>query len=474
MLDEREYPTITPDGAQGTATATPEAPPEPPPARLAVDGGDPIIPGGLQIHSRWPRIQKSDLDGLLNILRAGLLTEMSGRDLVQTFEGDVALWLGTRHALTTNSGTAALHCGLAGLGVEAGDEVIVPALSYIACAAAPIHQQAIPVFADVDPLTYNVTPESVEARITERTKAIMVVHLHGLPADVHAINEVGSRHGIPVLEDFSQAAGASLKRKPVGSIGAAGAASLMAGKNLPSAGEGGILVTNDRAVRNRAATLKCFGEAVGPDGSYITLHETVGWNYRISILSLAFASQQLFRLDHYNDIRRASAARLDEAVRKIPGFTPPIVPEGARHVYHMYRFRFEPERAGLAATADQVREGIKRVFAAEGLPVCEFQNVPLPGHPLLQQKVGYGHGCPWACHSRDDITYRIEDYPGALDAIRHSLVLGYPAQAPLANEEVVDRYVACFHKLRQNLHVFERFAASLPSQPPWSQPARLF
>lgn len=468
-LDDHACPAIDREDLSGIAAV--EAPPV---ERLAVDGGDPIIPRGLQLHSRWPRIQPSDLDGLLQILRKGLLTEMSGRDLVQSFESDVALWVGTRHALTTNSGTAALHCGLAGLGVESGDEVIVPALSYIACAAAPIHQQAIPVFADVDPLTYNVTPESVEARITGRTKAILVVHLHGLPADVPAINEVGRRHGIPVLEDFSQAAGASVRRRLVGSMGDAGAASLMAGKNLPSAGEGGVMVTNDRTVRNRAATLKCFGEAVGADGCYTTLHETVGWNYRINILSLAFASQQLFRLDHHNDARIASAKRLDEVIRAIPGFSPPVVPEGCRHVYHMYRFRFDPESAGLSATADQVREGLKKTFAAEGLPLCEFQNMPLPGHPLLQQKVGYGRGCPWSCHDRSDVTYRIEDYPGALDGIRHSLVVGYPAQAPLANEEVVDRYVACFQKLGQNLHEFDRFAASLPSQPPWSQPARLF
>jgi dTDP-4-amino-4,6-dideoxygalactose transaminase len=443
-------------------------------SKLAVNGGEPIVPGGYIMHSRWPRIEPDDLDGLMSILRAGLLTEMSGRKLVHQFEVEVSLWLGTPYVLTTNSGTAALHCALSGLNVQSGDEVIVPALTYIACAAAVIHQQAIPIFADVDPQTYNVSPEAVEARITKRTKAIMAVHLHGLPANMERLLEIGRRHGIPVIEDFSQAVGAAYQGRMVGGLGAVGAASLMAGKNLPSAGEGGIVVTNDREIRNRAALLKCFAETAEPDGSYQALHETLGYNYRINILSLAFASQQLFRVDAYNDLRINSAARLDEALSEIPGFVPPVVPEGSRHVYHMYRFRFDPCLAGLSITADQAHEALKQVFWNEGLPLVEFQNVPLPGHALMQQRVGYGRGCPWSCHQRDDVIYRIEDYPNALDVIRHSLVIGYPAQAALANENVIDHYIKCFRKVRENWRAFERFASTLPSTPPWSQPARIF
>jgi dTDP-4-amino-4,6-dideoxygalactose transaminase len=441
--------------------------------RLAVDGGDPVVPRGIML-SRWPRVSEDDLQAVMQAARAGTLTEMSGRDLVRQFEAEVAMWLGTRYALTTNGGTAALHCALAGLGVQPGDEVVVPSLSYIACAAAVVHQGAIPVFADVDPRTYNVTAASVEARITPRTRALMVVHMHGLPAPMDELLELGRRHGIPVLEDFSQAAGAAWRGRPVGSMGDAGAASLMAGKNLPAAGEGGIVCTSAREVRNRAASLKCFAEAVEADGSYTPLHETMGYNYRINLLSLVFASRQLFRLDGFNDRRREGAARLDAVLGELPGFSPPAAPEGARHVYHMYRFRFDPREAGLSLTADQAREGLKAVFWAEGLPLVEFQNVPLPGHALMQGKVGYGRGAPWSCHGRDDV-YRIEDHPGALDAIRHSLVVGYPAQAPLANPRLVEHYAAGFRKVGENLDDFARFAAGLPAEaPPWSQPARIF
>jgi dTDP-4-amino-4,6-dideoxygalactose transaminase len=399
---------------------------------------------------------------------------MSARSAVQNFEDEMGLWLGRHYALTTNSGTAALHCALAGLGVQSGDEVIVPALSYIACAAAVLHQQAIPIFADVDPLTYNMTAETVEPCISPRTKAIMVVHLHGLPADMDSIEAVANRYGIPILEDFSQAAGAAFRERIAGSMGAVSASSLMAGKNLPSGGEAGILVTDDRELRNRAATLKCFGEVVGADYSRSLLHETAGWNYRINILAMAMASRQLFRLDVYNHKRIASAAILNETLVRIPGFGAPFCPVGTRHVYHMYRFRFDPIAAGLSVTIDQSREALKQVFSAEGLPLVEFQNVPLPGHPLMQRKVGYGNGCPWLCHQREDVVYRIEEYPGALEAIRNSLVIGYPAQAPLANEEIVGLYVRCFEKVAANLRSFERFASAISAEPPWKQPARLF
>jgi dTDP-4-amino-4,6-dideoxygalactose transaminase len=399
---------------------------------------------------------------------------MAGRSYVQSFENEIVTWIGSRYALTTNGGTAALHCALAGLGVEAGDEVIVPAMSYIACAASVLHQQAIPVFADVDETTYNVTPETVAERITGRTRVIMAVHLHGLPADMTELRELADRHGIALLEDFSQAVGARYHGRLVGSLGDAGAASLMAGKNLPSAGEAGVVVTLDRHVRNRAATLKTFSEAIEADGSYAPLHTTVGYNYRANILSLVHASQQLFRLDEYTRIRQESAQLLDEVLRDFPGLTPPTVSPGRTHAYHMYRFAIDPAVTGLSITVDQAREGLRQVFWAEGLPLVEFQNVPLPGHALLQRRVGYGRGCPWSCQGRSDTVQPIEDFPGALAAIRGSLVIGYPARAALASGEVTDHYVRCFQKVRKNLRSFERFAAGLAAQPPWTEPARLF
>lgn len=442
--------------------------------RLAIDGGDPVVRKGHVMMSRWPRLDRSDIEAVTRQLESGLFTEMASTARVHEFEAEMAMMAGTRYALAVNSGTAALHCAIAGLGLQSGDEVIVPALAYIACPAAVLHHQAIPVFADVDPVTYNVTAESVEATITPRTRAIMAVHLHGLPCDIEAICDIGRRRGIPVIEDFSQAVGATLRKRPVGGLANVGAASLMAGKNLPSAGEAGVLVTNDRDVRNRAAAVKAFSEAVKADGSYELIGATMGWNYRINLLSAAMVSRQLFHLEHYTQLRRRGAARLDATLSAIRGFTPPFVPQDRQHCYHMYRFKFDPAAAGLSITIDQAHEALKRVFHAEGLFLVEFQNQPLAGHDLIRQRVGYGRGCPWRCHGREDIDYSIEQFPGALQAIRDSLVVGMPSQAVLANPEVVDAYVASFEKLASNMRIFERFAADLPSTAPWSAPARMF
>jgi perosamine synthetase len=248
----------------------------------------------------------------------------------------------------------------------------------------------------------------------------------------------------------------------------------MAGKNLPSAGEGGVMTTNSREVRNRAASIKCFGEQISADGERSVVHETFGWNYRINILSAIMASHQLFRLDSYNAKRIESAARLNAVIGEMPGFRAPLVREGSGHVYHMYRFSFDPESAGIKATIDQVREALQRVFLAEGLPLVEFQNMPLPGHALLQRKVGFGGGAPWSCHGRSADVYDIDRYPGSLHAIRNSLVVGYPAQAPLTNPDVVSAYVRGFSKLHDNFDAFGRFARSLDAAPPWRAAARLF
>jgi perosamine synthetase len=442
--------------------------------RLAIDGGDPIVRKGHMMMSRWPRLDRSDLDAVIRQLESGLFTEMASTARVHEFEAEMAMMAGTRYALAVNSGTAALHCAVAGLGLQSGDEVIVPALAYIACAAAVLHHQAIPVFADVDPVTYNVTADSVEKAITPRSRAIMAVHLHGLPCDIEAICEVGRRHGIPVIEDFSQAVGATYRDRPVGGLADVGAASLMAGKNLPSAGEAGVLVTNKREIRNRAAAVKAFSEVVKVDGSYGLIGATMGWNYRINLLSAVMVSRQLFHLERYTELRQQGAARLDSTLSAIRGFTPPFVPQDRQHCYHMYRFKFDPAAAGLSISIDQAHEALKRAFHAEGLFLVEFQNQPLAGHDLIRQRVGYGRGCPWRCHGREDIDYSIEQFPGALQAIRDSLVVGMPSQAVLANPEVIDAYVAAFEKFASSMRIFERFAASLPASAPWSTAARMF
>lgn len=429
-------------------------------SRLALEGGTPIVPSGQMMYSRWPRVKQGDLDAIIDVIRAGHLTEMSGRQQMHVFETDIALYHGVRYCLSTNSGTAALHCGLHGLGVGPGDEVVVPALSYIACASAVLHQRATPVFADVDASTYTMTRETVEAALTPQTRGIMVVHLHGLPAPLDEILALARERQLWVLEDFSQAVGASFQGQRVGSLGDAGAASLMAGKNLPSLGEAGMLVTSDRLVRNRAAELKCFGETIDAAGARHLLHRSYGYNYRANIVGLVLATRQLFHLDEFNDLRRKGAAKLDAVLAELPGFDGPVEPPGRRHVYHMYRFSFDPERMNVSATRNQVREALRQIFAAEGLPLVEFQNRLLHEHPVVDEAL-----------ERKPVA---SSFPGARRAIEGSLVVGLPAQAPLANPSLVDHYARAFEKLGANLGALGRIAASCPDRAPWAEEARIF
>src|SRR5207302_10310399 len=173
-------------------------------------------------------------------------------------EAEFAAAIGARFCLATNSGTSALHIALAAAGIVAGDEVIIPALSFIATAQAVLHQGATPVFADVDPVTYNLDPADAARRVTQRTRAIVPVHLHGLPADVDAITTLAQRAGLTVIEDAAQAHGALYHGRPVGTLGTMAAYSLNSTKNLP-AGEGGLFVTSSETLHARAARVRFDG-----------------------------------------------------------------------------------------------------------------------------------------------------------------------------------------------------------------------
>ena len=184
--------------------------------KLALDGGPPLV--DVADHAPWPDITDEDRAEVLAVLDRGVLCGANA-PAVAGLERDWAEYLGVDHCIATNSGTAALHTALASLGVSPGDEVIVPAYTYISTAAAVAHQGAVPVFCDIDERTFNIDPARIEERLTDRTAAIMPVHLHGLPADMEAIQAIADRHGLAVIEDAAQAHGATYKGKKAGALG---------------------------------------------------------------------------------------------------------------------------------------------------------------------------------------------------------------------------------------------------------------
>jgi dTDP-4-amino-4,6-dideoxygalactose transaminase len=257
---------------------------------------------------------------------------------VAAFEAEFSDVVGGRHCVAVNSGTSALHLALMALGIQAGDEVIVPSFSFAASANAVRLVGAEPVFADIRPDTFNLDPEAVRAMIGPRTVAIMPVHLYGLAADMSAICALAGRHGLAVVEDAAQAHAAEVGGSPVGSIGTMGCFSFYPTKNMHSL-EGGMITTADAAT---ARTLRLLRNQ-GMEQRYA--NEIVGANLRLTDVAAAIGRQQLRRLRDWTERRRAHAATMSEALQRV---VVPRVPDGFQHVFHQYTVRTS-RRDDLAA-----------------------------------------------------------------------------------------------------------------------------
>jgi dTDP-4-amino-4,6-dideoxygalactose transaminase len=441
---------------------------------LAVHGGTPVVVPGT-IEERWPLVEDDDIAAVVDTLKTGRLSWINN-DAVPALEEAWAKYIGTEFCLAFNSGTAALHAAVAAAGVEPGDEVLVPALTFLASATAVIHHQGLPVFVDVDPRTFTLDPARLEERITDRTKAVIIVHLHGLPADMDPILEIARRRGLKVIEDTCQAPGALYKGKMAGSLGDMSAYSIMAGKNLPTAGEGGLFTTSDPRLCEAADMVKMFGEKVRPDEEREYNALTMGWNYRFSSILAAFTLSQLQRLDDYTARVQAGAEALARGMAEIPGLIAPYVPADRTHVYHHFRFRVDPEAAGVDLPAGVFRKAVQDAMEAEGVGLIEYQNRPVPGQSFFVERRGYGKGCPWSCgHTSRDIKYDMYEYPQTLDVIRGTLLVGHRlCMASFMEPKNIELYLEAFRKVFSRLDELTGYARSLDYREPWEQASRLW
>ncbi|HEY8430761.1 MAG TPA: DegT/DnrJ/EryC1/StrS family aminotransferase, partial [Sandaracinaceae bacterium] len=368
---------------------------------------------------------------------------------------------GTKHALLTHSGTSALQLALAAAGVRAGDEVIVPAYSFVATAMCVLHQGAIPRFVDVVPETGNMDPALVAAAITPRTKAIMPVHVHGCPADMDPILELARAHQLAVIEDAAQAHGARYRGRNAGTMGMAAGFSLQASKNLP-AGEGGVLVTDDAAILERANQVRNFGQNLvlaerdhydvtrALDGKPL-VSEQMGHMFRGSELMAAFARAQLAKLPARTAAAQANARRLFARLSELPGIRPFGEPEGVESVFHKVRVAFDPEQAGLDLAPRDLRRALLAALNAEGVNAVLWQDHALPEHPLFSRFEGFGGGFPFTL--ADDpaalrASYDVRHYPKTRALLDGSIVLFSQTRPLIAQSaEVVDRYAEAFAKV---------------------------
>ncbi|MGQ0825926.1 MAG: DegT/DnrJ/EryC1/StrS family aminotransferase [Actinomycetota bacterium] len=436
-------------------------------SRLAMFGGQTAVPERYK-RITWPVVTQADKDAVLRVLETGGFTVGSRAETeISGLEREWAEFVGTRHAVAVSSGTSALGLALAALGVQPGDEVIVPALSFVASGLAPLYQLAVPVFADVQARTFNLDPADAAARVTPRTRAILPVHLHGLPADMDEITAIARKHDLLVVEDSAQAQGARYRDRMTGALGDIGVFSLNAEKSIPTCGEGGLMTMGEPDVAERCRSLRVLGEYTKTaNREYVS--RRLGWNHKPSAILAAFTRSQLARFSDYQARRDANVTRLLERLSELPGVNVPLVPRDRTHVWHILRVRFDPEAAGLSGvTAGRFRQALRRALRAEGVPVSQYQLMPLPGQPVFQEQLGYGAGYPWKLPGVTPQRYDISEYRQTLAIVEDSLTFRRVHLDPRAGP-ALDAYADAFCKVWEHLDRIDRLARSLSYEPPWS------
>lgn len=309
-----------------------------------------------------PYLGEEEREAVAAVLRSGQLAQGAR---VAEFEARFAEFCGVRHAVAVSSGTTALWLAILAHGIGSGDEVITSPFSFIATANAILYTGARPVFVDIDPQTYNLDPAGIESAITSRTRAILPVHLYGLPCDMAKIMAIAKRYGLVVIEDAAQAHGASINGRAVGSFGT-GCFSFYATKNMTT-GEGGMVTTDDDAIADQAHLLRAHGMRQR------YYHEQTGYNFRMTDIQAAIGLVQLRRLPELNARRQANASFLNQALMETVAVTLPSKPAGFEHVYHQFTLR-----------VPNGRDALRERLAARGISSEVYYPVPIPAQQVFR------------------------------------------------------------------------------------------
>jgi len=333
---------------------------------LALDGGPAVRSAPLP---PWPVFDQDEIEAVTAVLRSGKVNYWTG-SCGRQFEDEFARLAGCPYGVAMANGTVALELALAAAGIGPGDEVVVTCRSFMASASCCIARGALPVFADVDPQSQNITPETIRAALTPKTRAIIAVHLAGWPCDMDPIQTLAEEHGLAVIEDCAQAHGATYRGRPVGSLGHVAAFSFCQDKILTTGGEGGMLTTADQALWERAWSLKDHGKSWHAmhqhkqTNVFHWVHETFGTNARMTEIQAAMGLAMLPKLPDWVEARRRNAAILTERLRNIPELRVPVPPDDVRHSFYKYYAFLRPERLRNGWTRDDVVAALR----AEGIP----------------------------------------------------------------------------------------------------------
>jgi dTDP-4-amino-4,6-dideoxygalactose transaminase len=375
-------------------------------AQLALMGGAPVR---TRPFPAWPVFDDTEEQAVLGVLNSGnwwrfafgegenlAEPEEGERSHVTEFQGEFARLHGCVHGIAAANGTATLEMGIRALDYGVGDEIIVPAYTYVASATCVLQNNLVPIFVDVDPDTYNIDPARIEEAITDRTRAIIVVHFGGQPADMDRILPLAEKHGLDVIEDAAHAHGCEWNGQKAGSFGVFSSFSFQASKNM-TAGEGGIVCTNDARLAAECEGLLWCGRQTGRP--WYEFHR-LGWNYRLTEFQAAILRAQLGRLDEQNRHRQRMAAYLSQKLEPIDGIRPLV--QDARttlHGYHLYIFRYDEQAAGLG------RSRFTEALEAEGIPIFGGYPYPLYKNPMFLEKRFINGAFPLGTEYHEDLDY---------------------------------------------------------------------
>ena len=336
-----------------------------------------------------PLIGEAEKEAVMAVMDSGMMAQ---GPRVAEFEKAFAQFCGAKHGVATSNGTTSLHLSLLAAGVTPGDEVITTPFSFFATGSTIVMCGAIPVFADIDPVTFNLAPAAVEAAVTDRTKAVMPVHLYGQPCDMAELWELCEARDLKLIEDACQAHGAEYKGRRAGSLGDLAGFSFYPTKNMTTS-EGGIVVTDDDELADEVRLLRSHGQSQRYD------HTSMGYNFRMTDISAAIGMGQLGKLPEFTAKRQANAARLSKGLADIEGIVTPMTAADRNHVFHQYTIR-APDRDGLKAHLQEnnigfgvhyphlIYEGAAMAPYASDCKVAQQATrevISLPVHPALSE-----------------------------------------------------------------------------------------
>jgi dTDP-4-amino-4,6-dideoxygalactose transaminase len=364
-------------------------------SQLAIHGGKPLR---TKPWPEWPVFGKEERRELLDVFESG---KWWYGDKVREFERKFAAFQDAAFGITSTSGTTGLEAALVGLGIQPGDEVIVPPYTFVATASSVLRVGGRPVFADVDLDTFNIDPQAVEEAITARTRAVVPVHFGGLPCDMDRLTALAKEHGLRILEDACHSWGAKWRGKGTGALGDCGVFSFQMSKNI-TAGEGGIVLTDDEELADTVRSFTNVGR--GKDKPWYE-HYLLGSNLRMTELQAAILLGQLTRLDEQTAKREENGAFLSEKLQELPGLhVQPPEPRATRRAYHLYLIRLVEEEAGIG------RGRFLEAVQAEGIVASGGYPHPLYKNPVFEDQPGGNFICPNAealCRQAISIPHRI-------------------------------------------------------------------